>query len=164
VTITAPIDGGLLDPAWAVQITDAVNELYAGALVRTGCSLRRVAAQSLPDNATTAISWDTEDVDTDSLWSSGTLITIPRAGLWNITAQVSLAGITSGRTFIEIVQTSLPGGPYWRASIGRDNEDTGAVSATLPVAAAESFLVNVYRDAASGTTMTARVDCYRVGA
>ena len=59
-------------------------------------SLRQAVAQSLTNATFTALTFDTEVVDTDSMWTSGTDITVKTAGLWQIVGHVSYASNATG--------------------------------------------------------------------
>lgn len=126
---------------------------------RMGCSLRRVAAQTLPDAAFTSILWDTEDADTDGLYSSGDTITVPAGGggLWAVSATVFAV---APPTVLGFVTFFLNGGAQGRFPFA-DNVASTAV--TLPLDAGGTIVVQAYRDAAAGTTMTASFYAYRVG-
>lgn len=105
---------------WHVYETDTGKvRLWTGAgwaviTGRTGGSWRRVAFQSIPNTTPTAISWDTEDADTDGFLSpSSTTATIP-AGLGGVYAVTAFgyAGadgeihITASGTDIAIARTN----------------------------------------------------------
>jgi len=63
------------------------------------CRARRAAAQSINNNAQHLINWDTEDYDTDTMFTaSNTLITIKTAGVYLVTATVAfVANFTDAR-------------------------------------------------------------------
>lgn len=46
------------------------------------CIVYRSVSQSIPNNASTAISFDTEVVDTAAMWSAGTTVTVPVDGIY----------------------------------------------------------------------------------
>ncbi len=169
-------DGSILGAnlALAIEATLRGVDLRVGAiepvaplLTRMGCTLRRVAAQTLPDVATTQISWDTEDSDPFGMIAvpSATL-TIPGggSGIWAITFLVVQAAAATGRSFAEITTTIPPwniGGALRFAYAAGEGFIAG--SATFPAAAGQTFVVDVNSDTAAGTTMTAALTAYRVG-
>jgi hypothetical protein len=84
------------------------------------CIVRRVAAQSIADNSVTNISFDTEDVDTDGMFTAtSTDITIQTAGVYSLSGLVTLATaattilltrmIVNGST---VGQNDVPGSAY----------------------------------------------------
>jgi hypothetical protein len=135
---------------------------------RTGCTLRRAAAQTLPDIATTAISWDTEDSDPFGMIAApSTTLTIPAGGdgIWAIAFVVSLVAVVTGRSFADLTPTTTP----WSISAGalRFPFSTGegiiGGGATFPMVAGNTITVSVNADTAAGTTMTAALTAYRIG-
>lgn len=131
---------------------------YAG-VRKKGCTLRRVALQTLNDATVTTISWDTEDEDTSDMWSGGGNITIPYTGLWAATLSVDLT-TTAGRTYLEL--ENFGGFTSVRSPIEDTGGTRGSITAIAPMNESNVFSCKVFRDAASGGTMTARLTCYRV--
>lgn len=187
--IVAPVDGELTDPAWAQELTAAVNSLLndVGSLEisntailndlslldgrvgdletsqeKLGCRLRRVAAQTLNDASITTVSWDTEDEDVGGLFAPGTptVITVPETGLWGVSFAVS-AVAPNARSYIELVVTSSLALPATRGNWGSGEDSVGHV-AILYLNAGDSFVMSVFRDGAAGTTMGARLSCFRL--
>lgn len=73
---------------------------------RTGCSLLRSAVQSIPNNTTTDISFDTESFDSDGFITvTATTATIPAGlgGLYDITAQVEFAASGTYDSAVNVV-------------------------------------------------------------
>lgn len=139
---------------------DALNASLASQ-VRMGCSLRRAAAQTLPDSAFTAVIPDTEDADTDGLWpGSGFDITIPAlgAGVWTIAAMVAVTSAIAG---IGAVRISVNGAQVMKSE---GTGGMGGASITLPLAAGALVKVEAFADTAAGTTMTGALFVYRVSA
>lgn len=106
-----------------------------------GCVVRRVANQSIATSTATAISWDTEDIDTDGFFASGspTIFTIP-AGLGLTKIRLSAcytwaANATGERNiFIRRVGDSKVFAQDNRLSAGATNKTIGlAVSRDLIV-------------------------------
>lgn len=63
-----------------------------------GCVVRRAAAQSIPNNANTLITWDTEEFDNDQMFApSSTTVTVKTAGLYVVTANVAFGAATGVR-------------------------------------------------------------------
>lgn len=134
--------------------------LVTSVISRMGCSLNRVANQTLPDAALTSVSWDTELADTDGLWTSGTNIVIPAngAGVWAVYANVFIAAALAG---IGQTRINVNGVEQSRAVFADTGSSVGIVT---PIAAGGVVTVQAFADTAAGTTMTANVVCYRVGA
>ncbi len=163
-SLTDPPNGATLgrDLALAIEATasglDARLDVLEPINTRMGCSLRRVAAQNLPDSTFTDVSWDTEDADTNGLFpGAGSTITIPAGGggLWAITTTVSTVASPTGLAFIQI------GGLAYRTLFA---DNFCGISVTVPLNAGATFAVSVYMDSAAGTTMTGAVHAYRVAA
>jgi len=130
-----------------------------------GCTLRR-GGQTLNDAVDTTVSWDTEDVDTDNLWTIGspTVITIPETGLWAIAFSIVRAAPTTGRSLVDVVTSAAP----WNTvssllrSSWQPNEDFCSGSFTIPLTAGNTFTIRVNADGSGNSTMTAALTCYRV--
>lgn len=140
----------------------AIEATVAGG-ARMGCTLRRVASQTLPDATNTTVSWDTEDEDTHNLWSSGTTVTIPASGLWAITFGIVASAATARSVlFISPSAGSWSGGSAaLRNSFGA-GEDTCAVSGTIPLSAGDTFTCVANVDMAGASVFFARLSAYRV--
>jgi hypothetical protein len=81
-------------------VTSDINNL----IVPPICIVRRVAAQSLADNTNTNISFDTEDVDTDGMFSpTSTDITIQTTGIYMISLNAQLTSTVTGTMFVSLV-------------------------------------------------------------
>ena len=66
--------------------------------------IARTANQSIPNAATTAISWQTANRDTAGMWSAGapTKLVIPNDGFWLFGASTSFAGNATGYRSAEL--------------------------------------------------------------
>lgn len=78
------------------DLSSATNTLPATVARTTDVPLNllisRVAAQSIPNNAFTAVSFDTETTDTDNMFTAtSTNVTVNTGGLWLIVGQVGFA-------------------------------------------------------------------------
>jgi hypothetical protein len=131
---------------------------------RMGVQLRTVGAQALPDAAATGVVWDTQDEDTDNMWSIGATITIPATGLWAIAATIVRAAAVNARSFIQIVPNN--GAHTVIAGALRFSWDNGeaiaSCAAVIPLDATNTFQIQVFADGAAASTMTAALTCYRV--
>jgi hypothetical protein len=147
----------------------------AGELIRAsdiggdvGCRLRRVANQSINNITDTAISWDTEDQDTDGFIAvTSATITIPTGlgGLYAITAFAAAAANLAGRCYIDIVPTTtITGTPAnLRVTIPTVASDSRYLNAlTIPLNAADTFQVHVFHTIGAATNHTAWLSCYRI--
>lgn len=68
-------------------------------------TVTRTAAQSIPDATATAIAWDAEDFDTDAIHdnvTNNTRLTVPMAGKYLITANVSFAFNATGTRLLRL--------------------------------------------------------------
>jgi len=165
--LTSPVAGEPVDPTFLAGMENDVTDLQADA-VRMGCTLRRAAAQTLPDATNTTVSWDTEDVDTDSMWAVGTptVITIPEDGVWAISATTDGSANTTGRGYLEINITST--GPITNVVAQGGipvGSDRGASTWTGPLVAGDTFIVVLFMDMAGAANIAgANLTCYRVAA
>jgi len=147
----------------------------AGELIRAsdiggdvGCRLRRVANQSINNITETAISWDTEDQDTDGFITvTATTITIPTGlgGLYAITFFAQAAANLQTRCYVDFNMTStITGMPTdLRTVIMTNNNDSRYLAAvTIPLNAADSFTASVFHTIGAATNHTAWLSCYRI--
>lgn len=88
-----------------------------------GCKIRRVANQSIPDSADTAVVFDTEDVDDDAMFTTGggagNKITIVTPGRYSLVGQVSFAQDADGRRIV-----------YWRKNGSEQSQGSTVPSAS----------------------------------
>lgn len=131
---------------------------------RVGVRLRRAAVQSIPNAATTAISWDTEDQDTNGFIAvTATTITVPTGlgGVYAVSASVAFAGGSiTGRGFLDIVA----GGRTWRGSLDSNiGEDQIAHAATVALADAATARVDVFQTTGGARNATAILEMFRLG-
>lgn len=91
---------------------------------RPHVSVRRDAAQTTPSGTEASVSWDVEEEDTDSMWTSGTptRITFNTAGVYVVTYTL---GITSHATGFRLLSLLLNGsaaiGVETRPAVNGDN-------------------------------------------
>jgi hypothetical protein len=155
--ITAPAAGQM---CWTT--TPATHWYYSGSgwIILGGgaygrCRLRRVANQSVLTNAATAISWDTEDVDSGGyITAPSTTITIPASldGMYAITFRAAGATQPTNRNFAEInVTSALTGvpGDFRIPSTGGTAENRMVAYYSGPLAAGDTFVCNVLHNVGS---------------
>lgn len=133
---------------------------------RRGCRLRRAANQSINSGAPTAISWDTEDQDTDGFIAvTATTVTVPTGldGVYTITLQA--IGAVTNRAYAEVAVTSgITGVPTaFRLPLDQ-TEDRVTVTASTPLAAGDTLVCNVFHLTGSAVNFTAWLSCYRMAA
>lgn len=137
--------------------------------IRGGVQLRRAANQSIPNNTSTPISWDTQDEDIGGFWTSGTTITVPADydGIYVVTFRVVVPTAASTRNFAEVVVTSsitgITGEYRIPSSSPTGGESRMAAYYTGPLAAADTFVANVVQSTGSPQNATATVTCYKTG-
>lgn len=138
---------------------------------RMGFRVRRVANQSIPSGGANAISWDTEDEDTDGFITvTSTTATIPTgcAGIYVATTrQILSATPTSARSFLEInVTSSLPGMSidYRNGSVDANEGGRLVVTAVIPFADGDSLVVNTLQSSGGSLNFTGYLTCYRIAA
>lgn len=134
---------------------------WTASIGRTGCTVSRIANQAISASTTTAISWDTENADTDGFIAvTSSTVTIPAGlgGLYSMTARVVWASApTSGAaafTFGGIVH-SMP----TANQIG----NTSAYNLTLPLSAADTIQFSVRHEGGAPINATAAMWVYRFG-
>jgi hypothetical protein len=171
-----------LDPNMEVRtIGDIIcgRDVIATGLVtgrRVGTRLRRIATnQSVNSGATTAISFDTEDEDTDGFIAvTSSTITIPSGldGLYAISAQAIGAANFNGRCFAQFAfangSGTLPAGvpasyrnPY--NSAGAENVLSCTVS-PIPLAAGNTVIFQIFHTTGVAVNVTAFLALTRLGA
>lgn len=149
------------------RLVDGVNDLN-DRLVNTAGRLRmrRAATQSIPNNASTAITWDTEDQDIGGfIVVPSTTVTIPVGLDGSFDATFRTGGNPGARTFLEIVVTAATTGvpTDFRQTISV-NETRGTVSATgLPLVAGDTLSYNVFQNSGSAQPWTAWATLIRRG-
>lgn len=159
----------------------AVLDTVAGAPVligttagqRFGCRLRRAATQAIGSGSPAAISWDTEDEDTDGYIAvTATTITIPAGlgGLYDVTAWANHQSVEatyhSNRNYLDIGVTAAATGipASFRQKID-SVEDQATVTATnLPLAPGDTVVARIFQDTGSNQNCVgAWISCYRTG-
>lgn len=125
---------------------------------RIGCQLTRAANQTLPDASVTAISWDTQIEDTDNLWSSGTTITVPFAGIYAVTVTTTAAATATGRSFINLNGN----GQVMRSYYGNGGESINSGCGIWAFDASDTITADLFSDMASASTFTARIFVYQL--
>lgn len=139
---------------------------------RTGAALRRANTQSIAAGGSPKnISWDTSDFQSDSFVTvnatTGTTLTIPSGvgGLYSISWQISMA---SGTTFSRLFGQVTVGSVNYRVVLGGSTTETIiSGSVTLPLAAADTFTVDVFQNNAGATAVnlnSAYLWAYRIAA
>lgn len=91
---------------WNTKIRDSLENVAKP--VR--CIVSRAVAQSIPNNAITGIIWDTEELDTDSIWTAGanaSRLTVPVAGTYLISAHGNFAANATGVRLVAIVKNGV---------------------------------------------------------
>lgn len=134
---------------------------------RTGCTIRRVATQSIANTTDTAISFDTEDFDSDG-WFAPTsdTITVPSGldGDISITAYVAWAsspGANSNARFV-FSGTSFD----FRNSVGSSSvgyQSQGVSVANWAVAATNTIKLQVYQSSGGAINVTASLQLRWLG-
>lgn len=161
---SSPVEGMVIyetdtDRFLAYSGTAWIRQGWAATAGRTGVRLRRAAVQSIPDAATTAVSWDTEDYDSDGFITvPATTITIPAGlgGIYTISASCDPVSAPTVRWFLDI----QAGGRTWRAS-GAVTEDQLALSVTVDLAAAATVVINLFQDSAGAINYLAALEMFR---
>ena len=126
----------------------------AGALI--GGTWRRASSGLVvPNNVFTMVPWDVEDSDSSNMVTLGNpTVTIPKAGIWAITATVTVAsGAAAPRHLLEInIPTMGWPGTDVRYRNTTANEDAMSVNATIRFNAGQTFQIGAFQN--SGTAHT----------
>jgi hypothetical protein len=89
-----PTTGAVIPTAnWGTKVNAAFD-----LLAPNSCIVRRAATQSIAGTTTTNISFDTEDIDDNSMYAAGTAtrITFPRKGIYFVDVNVAFASNSTG--------------------------------------------------------------------
>lgn len=139
-------------------------------LVRRGCRVRRASAQSVNSGTATSLSWDTEDEDLGGFITvTSPTVTIPTGldGIYAIQAHAEGAITEAGgtRDFIDIVVTAAATGipDNFRSAGEGAPEDRFDMGIVIPLAAGDSFVVQVFHQTGSAVNYTGWLSCYRIG-
>lgn len=132
---------------------------------RTGCTLARIASQTINTGTWTAVSFDTETSDTDGFIAvTSDTITVPTGlgGIYIMTGSVGWSGTPGTNSAIEFY---INGGTSWRFPIGAGSQNTlTACTLTLALSAADTVQFRVYQDGAATRTITSNLSLYRIAA
>lgn len=129
---------------------------------RTGFALRRVAGQSVNNDAAANISWDTEDFDSDNFFApTSATVTIPSGlgGLYSITFQIETGFPFNGSA----ARMSISAGGVFYASGWAAYDGRGLHTVTIPLAAADTVVCAVYQNVGVTASFTGRLYGYRIG-
>lgn len=124
---------------------------YAGP--RPVLRVQRTAPQSIPSGGFTNLAWDTELEDSHNMHNGG-LITIKRAGLWQVTAGYNLSGNVAGRRAVRVMRATAaaPATPIPTGigrNVGAAGTDNGVeASGTVRLGLNDSLTVGVFHDTA----------------
>lgn len=131
------------------NITDRRLAYQLKSQTLTRCLLRLSSNQSLANATFTAISWDAEDSDPDSMHDNSTnptRITVPTAGIWLVTANVVFQNNGNGQrqVFVKVNGTIQAGVSYVERTSGNQN---GVVYTRLLSLSANDYIeVWAYQD------------------
>lgn len=129
---------------------------------RRGITIRRNTAVSIPNaGVSTTLSWEVEDFDSESMWTSGSTITIPTAGVWSTTFQIEwAASVGAGRAFMSI---EVAPGTVYRLPYAGTGEQFITMNVTMPMQAGDTFVAKVFQSSGAALNLNvARLHCYRV--
>jgi len=132
---------------------------------RTGTVLRRAATQSISNTTDTAISFDTEDTDTDGFIAvTADTITVPTAldGIYAITATVAWAASPGANSNMRILISGTTGDyrtSVSDSSVGYQNQSVSAITA---LAATNTIKLQVYQSSGGAINVTARIEVWRL--
>jgi hypothetical protein len=87
---------------YSMKVQHDVLKLMAMTPLKQGAILRRTTAQSISNNTTTAISWESALIDKIYSWSSGTKVYAMYPGWYHVAAHVKFAAASGGKRTIDI--------------------------------------------------------------
>jgi len=124
-----------------------------------------VASLTLTTGTYISVIWDTEVSDTDNIWTVGspTLLTIPFAGNWLITANISFGNNASGIR----VERIMHGGSFIAENkhLPVSGDVTGmTITAADVFAASDTVELVLYQNSGSDVGITARIVMTYLGA
>ena len=127
--------------------------------------LRRAASFTVVNNTYTSVQWDTEVSDTDNIWTVGTpdTLTIPFAGNWLITANISFGSNGTGIR----VERIMHGGSFIAENkhLPVSGDVTGVtITAADVFAAADTVSLVLYQNSGSDIGITGRIVMTYLGA
>jgi hypothetical protein len=118
-------------------------------------SVYKTAAQSVANNTGVIVSWNTEYVDTDEMWDSGTssVITAKTAGVYLLTVSINMTSNTSGLRRLNI-QKNITGTTYdtakrvweWNDAPGAGGQWARTFSAFIDAAGNDTFAIGVVQN------------------
>lgn len=148
----------LLVPPAGVYVISRVGQLGMRARVSNN--------PTIPNNASTQLTWNSKDEQTGSAFfiRSSVTITAPVTALWAITAQSVLAGGGGTRNFIALNVTSrIPNSPSLYRGFYGAGEQVATLGVTIPLLAGDSFNVTEFQNSGSGFGLTAYINMMAVG-
>lgn len=144
-------------------------------IVFDGCILRKSADQTIGTGSITAVTWDTEDADTQSYHSTSSntdRITVPKAGNYLFTYHAAFAANTTGQRYFWLAKnggaSDRRGYQLTSASSGDVTAATGALIINLAIN--DYINMQVYQNSGGNlalnggaTTGFATLSMYRLG-
>jgi hypothetical protein len=156
-------DGVMATAADLNALVDNVNNLYTVGMGGAGFTAKKPhlvlrvtsAVRSITRLVDTAVVWDIADVNTDSMWSSGSTITVQHSGTYRLDAQVGVNGSFNDgiNVYITVNGTtaSSNGVGVWRDGKGY----RGRCSATVSLVASSTITVVVNHTAGVNRNLSA---------
>jgi hypothetical protein len=132
---------------------------------RMGLSLRRATNQSIGNagGSDTAISWDTEDADTDGFFApTGTTITVPSGcgGVYSINFYTTWGtALGTGRAFLTITHNGIAN---YRLPLQGQSETLVSCAFVVPLSATDTIVAKVYQSSGGANNVQAQLLMYRV--
>ena len=123
--------------------------------------VRRAAVQSINDSATTAISFDTQDIDDENyidIAGNPTRITLPRKGIYLFDILVQFASDADGNRLVTMPRSGggSDRGQYMPAISGAET-DVAFSYITAERAAGDYYEISAWHNAGAALNITARV-------
>lgn len=124
--------------------------------------IRRAAVQSIASGVVTAVTWDSEDLDTHGFFTApSTVATVPAglAGLYVMLFNGSWVGGFSARSFVDMNM----GGNLSRYSLGAISEDSWSGFTLSPMAVGNTFSAVVFQATGGPKDFTSALKIVRLG-
>jgi len=145
------------DVPTADQFDQAINP--------NSCVALRSATQSIPNNSSTAISFDGEEFDNSSMITpTSSTITIQEDGLYLITAEVAIAANATGIRGIEvIINGGTTTGAQYAPTIGTVRTHPASYSNAFLLTAGDTVSINAYQNSGGAlNAVSARASVTRI--
>lgn len=103
-TLTDLTTGDVLTETWV----DEAKENFDNLIVPPMAQVTSGTAWSIPTGTATTLGWTSEHFDTDSMWTSGTALTVNTAGVYMVRGGVRWAAGSVGERVLRVMSGTVP--------------------------------------------------------